>query len=192
MATQAITKSYIVTDPPAITDLLSNTRWSILWLVVRLYLGYEWFSHGLEKMANPAWVQTGEALKGFWAGAVKIPETGRPAIAFDWYRSFLQVLLDSGSYTWFAKLVVAGEVLVGLALILGMFTGIAAFLGGFMNWNFMMAGAASVNPVFFVLSIILIMAWKTAGWLGIDRWLLPLLGVPWKPGKLFVKGSETA
>lgn len=192
MATQAITKSYIVTDPPAITDLLSNTRWSILWLVVRLYLGYEWFSHGLEKMANPAWVQTGEALKGFWAGAVKIPETGRPAIAFDWYRSFLQVLLDSGSYTWFAKLVVAGEVLVGLALILGMFTGIAAFLGGFMNWNFMMAGAASVNPVFFVLSIILIMAWKTAGWLGIDRWLLPLLGVPWKPGKLFVKGRETA
>jgi len=192
MATQAITKTYIVSDPPAITDLLSNTRWSIVWLAIRLYLGYQWFSHGLEKMANPAWVQTGEALKGFWAGAVKIPDTGRPVIAFDWYRSFLQVLLDSGSYTWFAKLVVAGEVLVGLALILGMFTGIAAFLGGFMNWNFMMAGAASVNPVFFVLSILLIMAWKTAGWLGVDRWLLPLLGVPWKPGKIFTKSSEVA
>jgi thiosulfate dehydrogenase [quinone] large subunit len=190
MATQAVTKTYIVSDPPAITDLLSNTRWSILWLVIRIYLGYQWFIHGLEKLQNPAWVQTGEALKGFWAGAVKIPETGRPAIAFDWYRSFLQAMLDSGAYTWFAKVVVAGEVLVGLALILGMFTGIAAFLGGFMNWNFMMAGAASVNPVFFVLSIILIMAWKTAGWLGVDRWLLSLLGVPWKPGKLFNKTSE--
>lgn len=190
MATSAISKTYIVSDPPAITDLLSNTRWSILWLVIRLYLGYEWFIHGVEKLQNPAWVQTGEALKGFWTGAVKIPETGRPPVAFDWYRSFLQVLLDSGSYTWFAKLVVAGEVLVGLALILGLFTGIAAFLGGFMNWNFMMAGAASVNPVFFVLSIVLIMAWKTAGWLGVDRWLLPLLGVPWKPGKIFTKTSE--
>ncbi len=192
MATQAVTKTYIVSDPPAITDLLSNTRWSILWLVIRLYLGYEWFIHGIEKLQNPAWVQTGEALKGFWAGAVKIPETGRPPIAFDWYRSFLQVMLDSGAYSWFAKLVVAGEVLVGLALILGMFTGIAAFLGGFMNWNFMMAGSASVNPVFFVLSIILIMAWKTAGWIGVDRWLLSLLGVPWKPGKLFTKTSEAA
>jgi len=190
MATQAITKTYIVSDPPAITDLLSNTRWSILWLVIRIYLGYQWFIHGLEKLQNPAWVQTGEALKGFWAGAVKIPETGSPPIAFDWYRSFLQAMLDSGAYTWFAKLVVAGEVLIGLALILGMFTGIAAFLGGFMNWNFMMAGAASVNPVFFVLSIILIMAWKTAGWLGVDRWLLSLLGVPWKPGKLFNKTRE--
>lgn len=190
MATQTVSKNYIVSDPPAITDLLSNTRWSILWLVIRLYLGYEWFIHGVQKLQNPAWVQTGEALKGFWTGAVKIPETGRPPVAFDWYRSFLQVLLDSGAYTWFAKLVVAGEVLVGLALILGLFTGVVAFLGGFMNWNFMMAGAASVNPVFFVLSIILIMAWKTAGWLGVDRWLLPLLGVPWKPGKLFNKTSE--
>lgn len=190
MATQTITKTYIVSDPPVITDLFSNTRWSFLWLVIRLYLGYEWFIHGIEKMKNPAWVQTGEALKGFWAGAVKIPETGRPPIAFDWYRSFLQALLDSGAYTWFAKLVVAGEVLIGLALVLGMFTGIAAFLGGFMNWNFMMAGAASVNPMFFVLSIVLLLAWKTAGWLGIDRWLLPLLGVPWKPGALFSKPAE--
>lgn len=190
MATQSITKSYVVSDPAVVSDILGNTRWSVLWLIIRLYLGYEWFIHGLEKMQNPAWVQTGEALKGFWMNAVKIPETGRPPIAFDWYRAFLQALLDSGSYTWFAKLVVAGEVLVGLALILGMFTGIAAFLGGFMNWNFMMAGAASVNPVFFVLSIILLMAWKTAGWLGVDRWLLPLLGVPWKPGVLFNKSGE--
>lgn len=191
MATQAISKSYIVSDPPAVADLLGNTRWSFLWLVIRIYLGYQWFIHGVEKMKNPAWAQTGEALKGFWANAVKIPETGRPPVSFDWYRSFLQVLLDSGSYTWFAKVVVAGEVLIGLALILGLFTGIAAFLGGFMNWNFMMAGAASVNPVFFVLSIVLLMAWKTAGWLGVDRWLLPLLGVPWKPGLLFKKDSES-
>ncbi|HWQ83988.1 MAG TPA: DoxX family protein [Anaerolineales bacterium] len=190
MATQAISKSYIVSDPPAITDLFSNTRWSFLWLAIRLYLGYEWFTHGLEKLANPAWAVTGDALKGFWSRAVQIPETGSPAIAFGWYRSFLGALLESGSYTWFAKLVVAGEILIGVALILGLFTGIAAFLGGFMNWNFMMAGAASVNPVFFVLSILLLLAWKTAGWIGLDRWLLPLLGVPWKPGVLFKKTSE--
>lgn len=107
--------------------------------------------------------------------------SSRPPIAFDWYRGFIQFLLDSGSYTWFAKFIVAGELLLGIALILGAFVGIAAFFAGFMNWNFMMAGAASTNPVLFTLSILLILAWKTAGWWGLDRWLLPRLGTPWRP-----------
>jgi thiosulfate dehydrogenase [quinone] large subunit len=95
------------------------------------------------------------------------------------------MLLDTNSYTWFSKLVTAGELLIGIALILGMFSGIAAFFGGFMNWNFMMAGSASTNPVMFVLAVFLVLAWKTAGWWGLDRWLLPLLGTPWQPGRLF-------
>jgi aldehyde dehydrogenase (NAD+) len=28
---------------------------------------------------------------------------------------------------------------------------------------------------------LLMLAWKTAGWLGLDRWLLPALGTPWDP-----------
>jgi len=75
-------------------------------------------------------------------------------------------------------------------MILGMFTGIAAILGGFMNWNFMMAGSASVNPVLFILSVLLVLAWKTAGWWGLDRWLLPLLGSPWQPGRLFKESAK--
>jgi len=139
-------------------------------------------------MNNPGWVQTGEILKGFWERAVAVPEApARPAISYEWYRVFIQLLLDSGSYSWFSKLVVAGEILIGMALILGAFTGIAAFMGGFMNWNFMMAGSASVNPMLFALSVFVILAWKTAGWWGLDRWLLPLLGTPWKPGRLFEK-----
>lgn len=189
MATQTW-KNVIITDPPVAQALFNNTRWAWLWLVVRLYLGYAWINSGLGKLANPAWVHTGEALRGFWERAVAIPEPpARPPIAFDWYRAFLQTLLDSGSYTWFAKLVTAGELLVGAALILGMFTGIAAFFGGFMNWNFMLAGSASTNPVLFVLAVFLVLAWKTAGWWGLDRWLLPLLGTPWKPGRLFSRGE---
>jgi thiosulfate dehydrogenase [quinone] large subunit len=137
-------------------------------------------------LGNPAWTQTGEALQGFWQRALVLPDApARPAIAFDWYRTFIQSLFDGGHYAWFAKLIVAGELLVGVALILGAFVGIAAFLGGFMNWNFMMAGTASINPLLFTLSILLIMAWKTAGWWGLDRWLLPLLGTPWEPGRVF-------
>ena len=126
-------------------------------------------------------MQTGEALKGFWANAVKVPDApARPAITFDWYRSFLQFLLDTQSYTWFAKLVAYGELLIGVALIIGAFTGIAAFFGGFMNWNFMMAGSASSNPMLFLIAVGLILAWKVSGYIGADYFLLRWLGTPWR------------
>lgn len=176
----------IVPDPPFVLDLFNNTRWSWLWLLLRLYVGYSWLSAGLEKLPNPAWMQTGVALKGFWTAAVAVPAPpARAPIAFEWYRQFIVRLLSSGAYVWFAKLIVFGEILIGIALILGLFTGIAAFFGGFMNWNFMMAGSASINPLMFVFTILLILAWKTAGWLGLDRWVLPAVGTPWYPGRVF-------
>lgn len=185
MTTQTWQRNITITDPPVARALFSNTRWAWLWLIVRLYVGYTWLTSGWGKLSNPAWVQTGEALKGFWSRAVAIPEApARPLIAFDWYRSFIQSLLDSGSYPWFAKLIVAGEILIGITLILGAFVGIAAVFGAFMNWNFMMAGTASTNPVLFFLAVLVILAWKTAGWWGLDRWVLPLFGTPWQPGRL--------
>ena len=154
--------------------MFQTTRFTWLWLAIRLYLGYSWLTSGWGKITNPAWA-TGEPLRGFWENAVRIPEAGRPAIAFDWYRSFIQFMLDNQWYEWFADLVMYGE----FALILGLFTGIAAFAGSFMNWNFIMAGAASANGLMLTLAIFLILAWKVAGWVGLDRWLLPYLGTPW-------------
>ena len=169
----------VVQDPPFVRWLLNDRRAAWLWLLPRLWLGWQWIDASRHKIADPAWVRTGDALKGFWLAAVKIPETGRPPIAFDWYREFLQMLLSAHVYTWFAKLVAFGELLIGVALIAGAFTGIAALLGGFMNWNFMMAGSASVNPVFFAISVGLILAWKVSGYVGADYILLPWLGTPW-------------
>lgn len=180
-----------MSDPPAVNALFGSPKWAWLWLVARVYVGYSWLDSGLGKVTNPVWMETGAALKGYWERAITIPEApARPPIAFDWYRTFIQGLLESGSYTWFAQLVVIGEILVGVALILGLFTGISAFIGGFMNWNFMMAGTASINPVLFTLSILLILAWKTAGWWGLDRLVLPMLGTPWQPGKIFAPKKE--
>ena len=88
-------------------------------------------------------------------------------------------MLDNGYYSWFAPLVAFGEFLVGAALIVGAFVGIAAFFGALMNWNFIMAGSASTNPMLLVLGIVLVLAWKVAGWYGADRYLLPLIGTPW-------------
>ncbi|HMP39554.1 MAG TPA: DoxX family membrane protein [Roseiflexaceae bacterium] len=183
-----------IPDPPIAHLLFSTTRLAWLWAILRIYLGYTWLTSGWGKATNPAWVESGDALKGFWERAVTIPDTGRPVIAFDWYRSFIQFMLDNGWYTWFAKLVAYGEVLIGIALIAGAFVGIAAFFGGFMNWNFIMAGTASTNALLFVIAIILMLAWKVAGWYGVDRYLLPRVGTPWTWGgqKQNTGGSASA
>ncbi len=174
------TRGTIIEDPPLARLLFNDTRLAPLWLIVRLLIGIPWLESGWGKLQNPAWIETGEALRGFWTNAVSIPETGRPPIAYQWYRDFIQGLLDSGAYTWFAKLIAFGETAIGIGLIIGAFVGVAAFFGAFMNWNFIMAGAASTNAFMALGALLLILAWKTAGWWGADRFLLPLLGTPWR------------
>jgi thiosulfate dehydrogenase [quinone] large subunit len=173
-------KGEIVQDPPFLQKFLSDPRAAWLFLPLRIWLGYQWISASLHKIGSPDWVVTGNALKGFWAGAVAVSATGKSAVTFDWYRSFLQYMLDIQAYTWFAKLVAYGELLIGIGLILGAFTGFAAFFGGLMNWNFMMAGSASTNPLLFVAAVALILGWKVAGYIGADFFLLRFIGTPWK------------
>lgn len=169
----------IIEDPPFARLLFNDTRFSSVWFVIRVLIGLSWLQSGVGKLGNPAWMETGAALQGFWNNAVAIPETGRPAIAFDWYRGFIQGMLDSGSYVWFAKLVAFGETMIGVALVLGAFVGVAALFAAFMNWNFVMAGAASTNALMGLGAVLLVLAWKNAGYYGLDYFLLPLLGTPW-------------
>jgi thiosulfate dehydrogenase [quinone] large subunit len=181
------TRGTTIQDPPLAAFLFSNTAMAWVWLVVRVWVGYQWIDAALHKVGNPAWVQTGTALKTYWERAVVIPQQGRPPISFDWYRSFIQYLLDAQTYTWFSKLVAYGELVVGIALVAGAFVGVAAFFGALMNWNFLMAGTASTNPVLLLLGIFLILAWKVAGYIGLDRYLLPMLGTPWGRGRVFAR-----
>jgi thiosulfate dehydrogenase [quinone] large subunit len=177
-------------DPPIAQFLFSDTRMSWFWLALRVWLGWGWVEAGWHKVTDPNWMSTGVALQKFWERAVIVPETGRPTVAYDWYRGFLQMLLEGGHYTWFAKLVAVGETAVGIALIIGLFTGLAAFSGAFMNWHFVMAGAASTNGMLLVAGVLIMMAWKTAGWIGLDRFVLPALGTPWQLGPIFEKTPQ--
>ncbi len=176
-------QGHIISNPPIARLLFEDTRFAVVWLIARVLLGWVWLNSGIGKLSNPAWMETGVALKGFLANAVAVSPTGKTPIAFDWYRGFIQGLLDSGSYVWFAKLVAVSETLIGAALIVGLFVGIAAFAGGFMNWSFVMAGTASTNGLLFAVSILLVLAWKTAGYYGLDRFVLPRLGTPWRTSR---------
>jgi thiosulfate dehydrogenase (quinone) large subunit len=177
-------------DPPVARFLWSDVRLSWLWLILRLYVGYEWLTAGWAKIQSPVWFgsQAGTALTGFIKGALAKATGAHPDVQ-GWYSWFLSNVVLPNAATW-SVVVSVGEVLVGLGLILGIFTGIAAFFGSFMNFNYLLAGTVSLNPTLFLISAFLFMAWKTAGWIGLDHWVLPMFGTPWSPGKVFKGTSE--
>ena len=174
-------------DPALWKLLLGNSYLAVLWMPIRFFVGREWLVAGEHKLRDSGWMSGGEALKGYWTGAVAIPEApARPKIVaeYSWFRDTLQYMLDNEWYTWFAKVIAIGEFLIGIGLIVGALVGIAAFFGTLLNFNFQLAGTASTNPVLFGLGVFLVLGWKVAGFWGLDRWLLAIVGTPWKSGRI--------
>jgi len=81
---------------------------SVLWLVVRVWLGYQWLNAGYQKIwgaeRSAFWFGSGAGVKGFAAAGV--------------------------------------------------------------------AGSAGVNPGYASLAVLLVLAWRNAGWIGLDRFVL--------------------
>jgi len=179
----------IIEESPLSKFLFSDTRVAWFWLVVRIYVGWEWLDAGWEKVQNAAWTgqNAGAALSGFIQGALHKTGGTHPDVQ-GWYANFLQNIVLTHVNIW-SHLVAYGELLVGLTLIIGIFTGIAAYFGLFMNLNYLLAGTVSSNPILFTLSIGLILAWKIGGYFGADRYILPLLGTPWQHGRVFKSKS---
>jgi thiosulfate dehydrogenase [quinone] large subunit len=171
-----------IQDPSWWKLVLGNSYLSLLWLPLRFYLGREWLSAGHHKIQSDAWMDGGQGLAGYWTGALTGGPEGSSRAAYGWYSDFLQYMLDHEWYTWFAKVIAVGEFLVGVGLLVGALVGIAAFFGTLMNVSFMLAGTVSSNPVMFALTVFLVLGWKVAGWWGLDRYLLPMLGTPWYRG----------
>jgi thiosulfate dehydrogenase [quinone] large subunit len=195
-----------IPEPKIARFLFADTRLAWLWLIIRVYVGYQWLTAGFEKLTGysitvgntfgtkvgESWIFTstpGAALTGFAHGAIAQASGPYPAVQ-GWYAWFLQNVVIPGS-GFFSYLVTFGELLVGIGLIIGLLTGIAAFFGVFMNMNFLLSGAVSINPIIGGLAMFVMLAWRVAGYYGVDRWLLPLLGTPWT-GSLSKKEMERA
>jgi thiosulfate dehydrogenase [quinone] large subunit len=164
------------------------------YLGLRLFLAYEWIEAGLHKVfryengiiywgqMNQGWVGTGASIKAYWERAAAVTPQGTGPIVYPAYRTFIQYMIDNNWHTWYGPLVAYGEVLIGLGFLFGGLIGFAAFFALLMNFAFLYAGSTSSNPTMVLLQMILIFGWRPAGYWGIDRFLLPLLGTPWSPG----------
>lgn len=173
-----------IEDPPIARALFTNVRWAWIWLIVRLYVGWEWLTEGIDKVTSPVWAgaKAGTALQGWLAGSLAKTQ-GAHADVQGWYAVFLKDVVLPHAAFW-SVLVSYGEVLVGLGLILGLLTGIAAFFGTVMSASYLLGGTVSINPILLGLASMLVLAWKTAGWWGLDRFVLMRIGTPWQRGPL--------
>jgi thiosulfate dehydrogenase [quinone] large subunit len=150
-------------------DFFTSKKASWIWLVLRLYVGYEFVTAGWEKITGPKAFDAA----GFLNNAIKMSTGAHPSVQ-PWFASFLKgfALPNVGLFNLLVKY---GELLVGLALILGFATLFAASMGMLMNFAFMFAGSTSTNPQLVVLAGVIIFAGGAyAGHLGVDYYLRPL------------------
>lgn len=117
-------------------------------LLIRLYLGWSWLIAGWEKMWSPGWHGQAPAVVGFLQGALK-------ASPFVWYKSLIAAVFLPNSGL-FAFLVTWGELLVGLALLVGLLTNLAALGAILMNMSFLLAGTVSTNATYIIMELAII------------------------------------
>ncbi|KMK74375.1 DoxX family protein [Alkalihalobacillus pseudalcaliphilus] len=148
--------------------LRSNKVVAAVLVVLRVVLGWAWLSSGWGKV-------TGEFnAAGYLQNAVANPVMNGEVMKYPWYVSFLEGFAIPNAEI-FSFVVAWGEVLVGLGLIVGVFTSAAAFFGMVMNMSFLLAGTISSNPWMVAVSVIIMVAGANAGRYGGDRYVLPYL-----------------
>ena len=190
-----------IEEPKLARFLFTSPAAAPIWLVARIWLGYQWLHAGWEKitgteggwhltMTSQSWLKSSAGLKGFAGYALANAKGPHAAVNYGWYAAFLRWITHSGGFL--APVIALGEFLNGAALIFGLFTGIAAFFAGMLTMSFGLAGVAGVNPLFFLVEVSLVLAWRNAGYYGFDRFALPALGTPWRPGKLLGNTPQMA
>ena len=155
--------------------LFRSSAASPIWLVVRVVLGYWWLNAGYQKIwgseKSAFWFGGGAGVKGFATAGITGSGAGTGGASYGWWAAFLHnFVLPNAS--WIAKFIALSELAIGIALILGLLTGLAALAGLLLNIVYMFTGSAGVNPAYAILSVGLILAWRNAGLLGLDRWVL--------------------
>lgn len=154
------------------TDFFKGAKGSWIWLVLRLYVGYQWLHAGWGKVTGDKPFDATGFLKG--AAAKAVAANGAKPVVQAWWGDFLNNFALPNAKL-FNFLIPWGEVLVGLALILGFATLFSAVMGMVMNFAFLLSGTVSSNPNLLALEFVLVaLGGAYAGYIGVDYWFRPM------------------
>ena len=132
------------------------------WLAMRVWLGIMWIQAGWAKLFG---AENAFFLHHNGAGVAGFAAHGTPA--YTWWGHFLTgfVVPQAG---WIGVLVAVGEFTIGVALVAGLFTRIAAVASLALLFTYVMSGTASVCAFYALCAIIILAMWRTASWIGAD------------------------
>jgi len=127
-------------------------------VLIRIYLSYMWLTNAENKLIYDFSIGTmletevnSGTLPSWWAGFMKIfvlPNTGL-----------------------FEALVTIGELCVGVAILLGVFTRFSALMGAIMNFSFFMTFQAALDIQMLVLHLLIVLVAANAGRIGLDPYI---------------------
>ena len=143
-------------------ELLKGSKLAALaWTAMRVWLGVMWIQAGSSKLwgaESAAFLHGGAGVAGF---------AGHGTPAYSWWGSFLHgfVVPNAG---WIGILVAVAEFAIGIALVSGLFTRIAALGSLALLFTYVMSGTASVCAFYALFAIVILVMWRTSSWIGVD------------------------
>src|ERR1700722_5392612 len=148
---------------PGIWEWLKQSKMAaVVWLAMRVWLGIMWIQAGWAKLwgaENSAFLHhDGAGVAGFATHGTS---------AYTWWHSLLTgaVVPNSGAIGIF---VAVGELVIGIALVAGFLTRIAALASLALLFTYVMSGTASVCAFYALFAIVILVTWQTSSWIGVD------------------------
>jgi thiosulfate dehydrogenase [quinone] large subunit len=128
----------MIEEPKFAQWLFASRQAAVIWLVARLYLGYEWLHAGFGKVTgteggtwswhfgftSDSWLRSAKPLQGFLGHALSTADGGaNSSLNYGWYASFLRWLAHPVPAAIFSRAIALGEMAIGIAMIVGLFVG---------------------------------------------------------------------
>jgi thiosulfate dehydrogenase [quinone] large subunit len=135
---------------------------AIGWTAMRVWLGIMWIQAGAAKIWG---AESAGFLHHNGAGVAGFAAHGVPA--YTWWGSFLHgfVVPNAG---WIGVLIAFAEFAVGIGLVAGFCTRLAALGSLALLFTYVMSGTASVCAFYALFAIVILTMWRTSSWIGID------------------------
>ncbi|WP_335872564.1 DoxX family protein [Bacillus sp. 2205SS5-2] len=130
-----------------------------VFLVIRIYLSYTWLTNAESKLIFDFDIT---AMLEAQVNSGNLPS---------WWAEFMNLFVLQNT-NLFEFLVTVGELSVGIALLIGIFTRFSAMMGALMNFSFLMTFQSSLDLRMLILHVLLVLFATSAGRIGLDRYII--------------------